>query len=291
MRELHDLAIDKGVREFVRRAAAAGLFAQHGAASPPPTPQDVEAAQFDREAESAWADSTPIDAPAEGTLVPNLTSPAYTDIAIRPGPFKADRINRGALESFITQHAVSMRGWPVPMVSTRHPVEHLSQWIRQDIQATVVPHAEAWRLFTSGQFMQRRVVATDLRDAEELRPETPGATGAVAVWDILLYLVEVAELGTRIATAVGAETVTFNIALRNVAGRELISGDVRRRSARTYVTHATDLVATAQLSLTDLIAEPRHSGVDLAQLLLQQFGTDIDDQTLLDWQAQIFDGR
>ncbi|GEM_PF-698168 len=291
MRELHDLAIDKGVREFVRRAAAAGLLGQLGSLPLPPTPQELDTAQFDREAELAWAEPSAVDTPEEGTLVPGIVTAAYTDIAIRPGPYQADRIERRALESFITQHAVSMRGWPVPMISTRHQVQHLSQWIRQDMHAAVVPHAEAWRLFTSGQFLQRRIVATDLRDAGDLRPVAPGASGAIAIWDVLLYLVEVAELGARIATAIGANTVTFDIALRNVAGRELISGDLRRRSARTHVTHEPRLSATAQFALTDLIAQPRQRGVDLAQLLLQQFGADITDQTLLDWQAQIFDGR
>lgn len=291
MRELHDLAIDKGVREFMRRAAAAGLIGQLGLPASPPSPHHVDTAQFDREAELSWAKPSAVDTPDDGTLVPGITTAAYTDIEIRPGPYQADRIERRALESFITQHSVSMRGWPVPMISTRHQVEHLSQCISQDMQAAVVPHAEAWRLFTSGHFLQRRIVATDLRDAEELRPDTPGTTGAIAIWDVLLYLVEVAELGARIATAIDADTVTFDVALRNVAGRQLITGDFRRRSPRTYVTHEPDLVATAQFALSDLIAEPRQRGVHLAQLLLQQFGADIDDQTLLDWQAQIFDGR
>jgi hypothetical protein len=52
---------------------------------------------------------------------------------------------------------------------------------------------EAWRLCTSGQLLHRRVLATDLRESAELAPDAVGAAGAVAVWDVLLYLVEVAE--------------------------------------------------------------------------------------------------
>ena len=69
----------------------------------------------------------------------------------------------------------------------------------------VVPHVDAWRIFTSGQFLHRRVFATDLRDASELKPEDPDATGAVAVWDVLLYLVEVAESAARMATALSLD--------------------------------------------------------------------------------------
>ncbi len=151
-------------------------------------------------------------------------TPAFTNVTVRPAPYDAGRISPSQLEDFAGTHAVRLRGWPVPMLSNRDPVAHHGNWIAQDLQAEIVPHLEAWRLFTSGQFVQRRVIATDLRDAAELKAEAPEATGAVAVWDILLYLVEVAELGARYATALGAETVTIDVSLENIAGRELISG-------------------------------------------------------------------
>lgn len=50
-RELHDLATDKGVREFVARAAAAGLLPD---AVTPPTQAEVDDIAFNDEAEQGW---------------------------------------------------------------------------------------------------------------------------------------------------------------------------------------------------------------------------------------------
>jgi hypothetical protein len=83
-------------------------------------------------------------------------------------------------------------------------------------------------MFTSGQFLHRRLLATDLRDAQDLKPNAAAATGAVAVWDVLLYMVEVAEFGARMATALGLDQVTFDVGLDGIAGRQLISGDFCR---------------------------------------------------------------
>lgn len=286
MRELHNLAIDKGVREFVRRASAAGFLGAN--VQPPPSPRDIEQAQFDAELGAAWADPNPVSAPDPRTIAPGIETPAFTDVAIRPGPYDPNRLALSDLPRFISEHAVSLRGWPVPMVSYRDPVQHHENWIAQDIQPDVVTHAEAWRMFTSGQFLHRRIVATDLRDdADQLRPEDPRATGAIAVWDVLVYMVEVAELGARMATALEVDTITFDIALRHIRGRELISGDPRRRSHHTRITQATDLADSVTLSTPTLVAAPRHQGVELAQHLLRKFGANIADQTLLEWQAQI----
>lgn len=182
-----------------------------------------------------------------------------------------------------------MRGWPVPMISNRDRVAHHGNWVGQDLQAEVVPHVEAWRLFSSGHLLHRRVVATDLRDAAELRPDAPDATGAVAVWDVLLYLVEVAELGARYATALSVDTVSINVSVHNIAGRELISGDWKRELHGTYVTQAESLTASVVLAAPALLASPRTVGVDLTQQILRKFGLNVADKILMEWQDGILD--
>jgi len=194
MRELHDLAVDKGVREFVRRAGAAGV--PLNATRPPEAATgDADRAAFDAERELALAGPSVVDAPSPQTAV--TAAPAYFDVAVRPGPYQAERLSPAQLDPFAEQ-AVRLRGWPVPMVSPRDPLQRHGTWLAQDSQSMF--HVEAWRMFTSGQFLQRRVLATDVRDANELRAEDPRAPGAVALWDVLLYVVEVAEFSARMAT-------------------------------------------------------------------------------------------
>ncbi len=74
----------------------------------------------------------------------------------------------------------------------QQPVVRHGTYISQDY--TGPRHREAWRLFTSGQFLHRRVLVSDLVGSAELTADTPGATGSVVVWDVLLYAVELTEL-------------------------------------------------------------------------------------------------
>lgn len=284
MRELLNLAVDKGVREFVRRAGAAGIPLNAAR-----SPEDVERLAFDHEQEKAWPTPSVVDSPSPTALVASVSAPAFMDVAVRLGPYQADRLSPGQLSSFVAEQAVHLRGWPVPMVDGRQPIQRHGDWVGQDLQSSTVPYVEAWRMCTSGQFLHRRVLVTDLRDADDLTPEDPRATGAVAVWDVLLYLVEVAELGARMATRLGAEKVTFDVGLEGIAGRELISGDRRRHLHGPYLSAAHSFAASRTVDVSSLLTDPRGVGVSLAQALLHQFGLDVPDQVFLNYQAQVLD--
>jgi hypothetical protein len=279
MRDLLDLAITKGVRDFIRRAVAAGVPLQ-----PTVPPESLDRAAFAAEAEQAWSESS-------GTLE-LIASSAHFDLAIRPSPFTAERVPPEELEPFITQNTVRLRGWPLPYINPREPIQRYGTWIGQDFEPERVPHREAWRFCGSGQFLQRRVLATELRpnSSPELSPTHPAATGVVIVWDIVLYLVEVAELASRIAT-LDSSTTTIDVTLHKIAGRELISGDWNRELHGPYLIAADTLHVSGSITTAELIANPRQTGVHIAQQLLRQFGADLPDQVLIDWHEDILKNR
>jgi len=113
------------------------------------------------------------------------------------------------------------------------------------------------------------------------------ATGAVALWDVLFYLVEVAEFGARLATSLSVDSVAFDVAIAGVNGRELVSGDFKRELHGPYLAAAERFDSTTVVDAAALLEDARGVGVGLAQQLLQQFGLDLPDQVLLDWQAQV----
>lgn len=131
------------------------------------------------------------------------------------------------------------------------------------------------------------MLTTDLVFSSELSPRAPSATGSVAVWDVLLYMVEVTELAARLATALGSETITIVASLNGVAGRELVSGDWSRELRGPYLVHAEQLHAEHVVDTTAVIADTRRVGVDVAQALLHQFGLDVPNSVLLDLQTQV----
>jgi len=239
----------------------------------------MEREAFAVEAEAAWSGTT--------AAMDRILSSGYSDAAVRPGPYHVDRVPPPKLEPFVLENTVRLRGWPVPFVDNRTRVDRHASWIGQDIEPLVVPHCEAWRACTSGQFLHRRVLATDLRESRQLEPNAAGATGAVAVWDVLLYVVELAELGARIAIDLECETVTIAVSLNGIGGRQLISGDWQRELHADYIVSDSSLSASETVRSAGLIEDPRPVGVRITQRLLGKFGLDISDQVLLDWQDQI----
>jgi hypothetical protein len=274
MREMLDLAITKGVRDFIRRAGVAGVLLTGDRVA-----GEGEDGRFFREAEAAWVDSSPV---AEQIL-----RLGHTDVAIQPGPYVRDRVSPVDLEDYVSQNVVRLRGWPVPFVDSRTPVVRHGTWIGQDIGPGGVPHLEAWRACVSGQFLHRRVLATDLEESWYFRTHAQSASGAVAVWDILFYLIEVAEFAARIGTQLECATVTISVALAEIGGRQLISGSANRELNDLYVVNASRLTAAETLETARLIEDPRRAGVKITQQLLHQFGANISDQVLTDWQDQV----
>jgi hypothetical protein len=278
MRELLDLAITKGVREFVRRLSDAGLSL--GAIQ---SVDDATRESFAAESASAWAD------PSEAQEF--ILSKGHFDLSVRPSTFDPARASAATLESLIVNNAVRLRGWPMPYVDPQQPIIHHGEWVGQDIEARVVPHAEAWRACTSGQFLHRRAFRVDLAATDgQLQPDAPSATGVVVVWEALFYLVEVAEFAARMATAMEFESITITVALDHIAGRQLISGDWNRELHAHYLIHANRLTSAETRSTENLLADPRAVGIALAQTLFKQFGLNVSDQVLIDWQDQVLRG-
>lgn len=64
----------------------------------------------------------------------------------------------------------------------------------------------------------------------------------------------------------------------------------RRDLHGRYVIPSESVDATRSFSAARLLAEPRAVGVELAQEMFTSMGLHVQDQVLLDWQAQVFGG-
>jgi hypothetical protein len=273
MREILDLATDKGLREFIRRVGAAGITLS-GLSLTGPSDKD----QFDAESALSWAE------PSE--VVREIDAAGSLSLTIRPEPFDESRVEVGRLQDVLSESTVRLRGWPLPMLDERTEVQRHATWAGQDLDTRPFHHAEAWRFHTSGQFTHKRMLVTDLSEDGQLRPDAPEATGAVAVWDVLLSLVEACELAARLATALKCERISIGATLRGVAGRQLISGVWERDMVGRYIVSANELTVSRALRLEELLADPRRLGAQLARELLAPFGTEVSESVLFDWQEK-----
>ena len=274
MRALLDLAIAKGVREFVRVAGGAGIEL---GSTKSQTQLDLDSYAAERRV--AWAEP--------GSVVNEILAWGHTDVAVRPTSYSSERVLPVDLDSFVVDNAVRLRGWPVPFVDYTTPRARHGTWLGQDIVQQGTPDQEAWRICGSGQFLHRRALGTDLSDSPELQATALMATGAVAVWDVLLYMVEVAEFGARMATALEVASISFDVDLSGINGRQLIAGDRTRELSRDHLVATDTLNAHAAVESARLLADARQVGVELAQSFFHQFGAKIPDHVLYDYQAGI----
>ncbi len=272
MRDLVDLATTKGVRDFIRRAGQAGMLAL--SASTAPTDDEL----FDAERARAWSEPSAWDT--------DFADRAMFDVAIRPLPFDPSRIPADRLDDVVERATVRLRGWPVPMFFRAGVLKRFGDRIGQDAMARPVRRAEAWWLCSSGQFLQRRALATEYVSSAELRPATAEATGSVAIWDVLFYAVEVCELAARLATDLACDGVSIRFGLVNVAGRELITGTWQRELLDVHLQHANEMEATAEVTTVDLLAAPRAVAVSLTEDILGRWGLRLPVHVLDEWQAQ-----
>lgn len=107
----------------------------------------------------------------------------------------------------------------------------------------------------SGKSLHRRALAADMRDAAILEPLDDRATGAVAVWDVLLYMVEVAEFAARVATELRCDHLSFDICLAGIAGRQLIAGSTDDYVPDGLIVYADQLTASRQIDSTALLSD------------------------------------
>lgn len=207
-------------------------------------------------------------------VIDKIRSKGFWDVAIRPEPYRDDRVAYDQLDEIVPSAAVRLRGWPVPFVDYREPFLRGEDWIGQDIDAEMVGHHEAWRFFTSGQFSHLRAVSADWRGGDEATPVPEGFESVIEVWEILFYLTEVFELATRLALGpAGDELMTVAVELNGLTGRALVVGQRNRISfVEPYRTSLDTLSRMVTLPREQLISGARSQAVEVARHFFLRFG-------------------
>jgi hypothetical protein len=207
------------------------------------------------------------------SVVEMIKSRGYWDVEVRPVPFAPDRIAYERLEETLDRTTVRLRGWPVPFVEYRQPVRHGNDWVGQDVDARSVSHLEAWRLFTSGQFVHLRAISVDWGEANLIAPQGP-VEHIIPVWEVLFYLTELVEFAARLTLRSDHQgTVLIRAKLVNMAGRALVVG--QRNRAEFFEPYVHDqAVIEGQIEMTsdDLVASRREFAVQLARHFFLRFG-------------------
>jgi hypothetical protein len=224
-------------------------------------------------------------------IVDQIRSLGHWDVAIRPEPFVRSRLEYTALTDLIDRLTVRMRGWPVPFVDHRLEYLRRDDWIGQDIDAQVVAHLESWRMFTSGQFSQLRVISADYRIGNEGTRVPRGAASVIEVWEILFYLTELVELAARLSLSEGGSpSISIDARLQGTQGRQLVAGSPARDLVGVYQAQEPSLSVARRIDRDHLLSEPRTLAVEMSRELMLKFGFEASVPVLTEYQQELTHG-
>lgn len=256
MRELLDLAIQKGVRRWLSTTYAAGVDA---AALGGTTDNE----QFDAQ-----------DIPTTDVLE-QIRSRGYWRIVVRPSKFVGNRVGTlGDLDRILRSNTVSLRGWDFPHLDHQNPIVRASDSLSQ---ATAYgQNLGAWSMFKSGKFICERGLISDWQDRPypgltfNRDPIQPGEIFFVEepAWHVL----ETMELASRLATSdVGAGSMVVELEIHGLRGRSLrASGPDRRLHFHDRRTCDQDQwVWRRQLSRSELVTNARALTVEASLGLME----------------------
>ena len=277
LRELLDLATDRGVERFLRRSRRVGL--------PTDLPQDPPAGlQFDRQLVNE--SSTP--------LADKIRSRGYWEITIRPDTFQRRRIPIEQLEPHLRQAHVSIRGWDFPHLEPRELV-HATECLRGETEVDY--YLESWRFFESGQFHFLAGINEDWADSPRTTlhnwhpPEGIAALGPLlGVADTVGRATEVFEFAGRLASRVESwEDTVITLALRGLRSRRLWFENPARRTTREAVTEAHSFAFPLEdrtFATAELLTDYRELGRLAASEIFKRFGLTLSDSVLGDIQRE-----
>jgi hypothetical protein len=225
-------------------------------------------------------------------ILDKIRARGHWDVAVRPEPFDRARLGRTELLDVLRSLVVSLRGWPVPFIDGRSGFLQGDDWVGEDVDAGVVSRDEAWRFYTSGQFLHLRVVSADRRVGAEATPIPTGAAAVIEVWEILFYLTELTEFAARLAVSpAGSPAVAVTATLRGMKHRELVAGTPSRHLDGPYRSSDDELTVTTSYQRDALIADARDAGVELSRAMLAKFGFNAGSRVLRDYQAELTRGQ
>lgn len=214
-------------------------------------------------------------------VIDRIQSRGYWHRVFRPLPFEEERLELGKLYAIVQQNAVE-NGWGCPMINPGMPssttdayVGHVFEW--EDC-------LEAWRFYTSGQFVSVKAFMLDWREkATYARLNLPGgATDYLGVLDAVRSFTEFHEFAARLAmTEAGDERVSVSLKARYLKGRTLISEAPHRRLLiQRYQTAAEDFSYSREVTRTELVAQPSEMALEGVRKLFQCFGCPVEIATL-----------
>jgi hypothetical protein len=218
--------------------------------------------------------------PAEA-LVNAIKQRAHWRVLLEPTTYVQRYPQRKAARDAVRESVVHLRGWDFPHFDegTRHggngPIDAgWEHW--KDM--------EAWRIYVSGQFIHY----LSLREDSDRRAFPQGHQPFLDMVATVYQLTELFEFASRlVATADFEPSVSVEIQLAGMEGRQLVSGEPLQVMLREYVCPKPAIRIRRTLPVDELRLRPAQQAATAAAELFEWFGFKPHMSVTTDIQAEL----
>jgi hypothetical protein len=270
MRELLELAVDKGIRRFIERTYSVGLDLSTSVTQ-------SNQAQFNQHIDAFFQ---------ENDLIDKIKSRGYWNVEIKPVRYDAQCLpDISSLLPIIEKSSVQLRGWDFPHIDTQRPTRIDIDWIEQSIDWQHI--ISTWRFHQSGQFIFIGGNFNDWRDQSGFWPadEDWQPNVYLDIEDAIFTFAEIFEFTARLSmTSDCYEKVNIKIDIGNIANRFLHLGRGTFPKYRGQIEHFPFEI---EVEREELLACTKKITLQASRELFLRFGYDISIDRLREWQNQL----
>ncbi|SEB05871.1 Putative DNA-binding domain-containing protein [Thalassobacillus cyri] len=250
MRELIDIAINKGVKEFYKRVRDSGLQV---------TNSDSSDEKYARE----------IQMIKDIDVLTTIRETGYWRITIRPSYYLENRIDSLTnCRKVIMENQLSLRGWNFPHFRS---IENGNNFIQAS--ENWGEHKELLRLYKSGNFVYFKAMREDYIDKQHLR-NVKGR--GLAIINTLFLFTEIFEFASRLSqTNILGDEITVSIECFGIKDRELFFFEPMRTLFSDYVSTIEDSAeCIVSAGIEELIADSDKIAIETLLQLFENFNWD-----------------
>ena len=260
MRDILDMALEKGMRGFLRMVGRAGL-------------EVAERSQVDRTDKERFREQ--LTDFYQDVRVQPIKAKGYWEVIIRPTSFEQRRIESLArCSEIVRKSAVYKRGWDYPHLDRNGPTSG-NDWVESHYGGDGL--CQYWRYYQSGQFVDYFVCREDYElDPDEIRRDLRSLGAAKAYLEILntLYRVtEIFEFAARLASIGALSSVAeISISLYGTEGRQLVILDWSRAPLmRDYICKIPCILLSWTPDARDLCAQASERALNATVDIFERF--------------------
>jgi hypothetical protein len=224
-----------------------------------------------------------------GTLLTEISGRGHWELTVHPTSFNSALIPRGALLSLMQRCKVNQASWFFPLLIPGQEHSRGVDWVGDECER-VLTAPEAWRLYRSGQFLDKWGFWDDWKDRTLGTPPQGWIPGQFLELKTTVVIPVMALLfAARLAASnefQKADNIYISVKASGLRGRALyMAGGTTIWSQR--ICSENESFTEFVLSREDLVRDYREHALEVSEQVFWLFNFEMDQERLLEMQSEV----